>query len=90
MWWIWWENQLHDDTRFFLERRKNKAIAIILSLKERECDQYLPTEASEALRKVILDQLNDLAELAESLLDSSTILNEEYVKKIDRILERWE
>lgn len=79
-----------NEAEHYLERRKNKAIAIILSHKERDCDPFLPDDVSESLRKVILDQVNDLAELATSLLDSTIVLNEEYMERIDRILERWE
>lgn len=52
-----------------LKKRRDRAIAIILNVKEREVDPYLDQEgggahASRLLRKVILDQFNDFCELA--------------------------
>lgn len=73
--------------RDLLAKRKDKCIAIILSTKERECDQYLDPEASYALRKVVLDQVNDLADLAIDLMEANTILNEQYLQKLDDIHE---
>lgn len=75
-----------------LRRRKDRACAVILSLKEREVDPLLQDPAvSDRLRKVILDQLNDVYEVARdivsSLEGSGTIYNEEYLKKLDDIYE---
>jgi hypothetical protein len=66
-------------------RRRDRAIAIVLALKERECDAYLPEEASRKLRKVILDQFNELAALVGDVADSGVILNQEYLEKLDAI-----
>jgi hypothetical protein len=55
-----------------LKRRRDRAIAIILSVKEREVDPILQNrQASHALRKVILDQLNDFYALAVDVAASS-------------------
>lgn len=74
-----------------LEKRKNRSIAIILGVKERYCDRHLPEDSSLRLRKVILDQLNEMYELmidiAGSLDTGEVVLNEEYLGKIDRMLE---
>lgn len=72
-----------------LARRRDRAISIVLGLKERECDQYLPDSAKQHLRKVVLDQFNDLVDFAmdvcNSLDSGEYILNEEYLKKIDEM-----
>ena len=72
-----------------LERRRNKVIAIILSVKERECDQHLPAEASAKLRKVVLDQLNEwhslVLDVVASIDTGEAVVNEEYLKKLDEI-----
>lgn len=52
-----------------LKKRRDRAIAIILSIKEREIDPLLQQveggqRASKALRKVVLDQVNDFFEMA--------------------------
>lgn len=52
-----------------LRKRRDRAIAIVLNVKEREIDPLLNQEgggahASRALRKVILDQFNDFCDLA--------------------------
>lgn len=73
-----------------LARRRDRAIAIILSVKERECDAYLPEDASKRLRKVILDQFNDFASLLGDIADSGVVLNQDYLDKIDKIYEHLE
>lgn len=76
-----------DDYVKLLHRRRDRAIAIILGVKERECDFYLPDEVSRSLRKVILDQFNDFATIAEDLASSNVVLNQRYLEKLDSILE---
>lgn len=77
------------DSKIILENRRNRVIATILGFKENEVDQYLPKDVSMALRKAILDQVNDLTNLAFDLMtpDSVTI-NEAYLQKIDEIHEK--
>lgn len=58
-----------------LAKRRDRAIAIILKVKEREIDPLLLTqpggaEASRLLRKVILDQLNDFHDMAADVASS--------------------
>lgn len=73
----------------FLDRRKDRAIAIILGVKERECDQYLTPEARTKLRKVVLDQLNEfydvVVDIGNSLDSGEAILNEDWLTKLDEI-----
>ena len=52
-----------------LKKRRDRAIAIILSIKEREVDPLLNqmpggSRASGLLRKVVLDQVNDFYDMA--------------------------
>lgn len=72
-----------------LRKRKDRAIAIILAVKERDCDKHLPPDVQRALRKVVLDQLNEFYEIvvdvAGSLDNGEFVLNEEYLAKIDEI-----
>lgn len=72
-----------------LGRRRNRAIATLLSFKERECDQYLPEALQKRLRTEILDQLNDFHDLAldvmKSLDDGSYTVNELWVEAIETI-----
>lgn len=69
-----------------VERRKDRAIAIILRMKESECDEFLPAGVRTKLRKVILDQLNDLAEVVTDILKASTsdtvVVNEFWLEKL--------
>lgn len=58
-----------------LRKRRDRAIAIVLNVKEREVDPLLDQEgggayASRALRKVILDQFNDFCDLALDVTNS--------------------
>ena len=79
-------NQAIDE---LLRKRRDRAIAICLGVKERECDRHLPPEASTRLRKVILDQLNEFYDLCldvtRSLDTGEVTLNEIYLEKISEI-----
>lgn len=72
-----------------LKKRKDRSIATILGIKERECDPHLPEQAQQRLRKVILDQMNDFYEVvmdvAGSLDTGEVTLNEYYLDRIDQI-----
>lgn len=74
-----------------LARRRDRAISIVLGTKEKECDSYLPRESSQRLRKVVLDQINDLVDFAMDLCNSldtgEVVLNEEYLQKLDDVHE---
>jgi len=74
-----------------LARRRDRAISIVLGLKEKECDQFLTKESSMKLRKVILDQMNELADFAidvcNSLDTGEIVLNEKYLHKLDELYE---
>lgn len=71
-------------------RRRDRAIAIILGVKERECDEHLPDFASQKLRKAVLDQVNEFHELCLDLLRSvdtgTSIINEAYLAKLDEVI----
>ena len=59
-----------------LKKRRDRAIAIILNVKEREVDPLLNGQpgsraASHAMRKVILDQINDFYDMALDVANSS-------------------
>lgn len=73
-----------------LAKRRDRAIAIVLGVKERECDKFLPQPAQTKLRKVVLDQMNDLHEIALDLIrsldsNSEAVINELWLQKIDEI-----
>lgn len=74
-----------------LRRRKDRACAILLSYKEREIDPFLNRDASEKLRKEILDQLNDLYEVSRDIIASleggGVVYNEIYLQKLDAIYD---
>lgn len=70
-----------------LAKRRDRAIAIILGVKEREIDAHLPKEAQAKLRKVILDQVNDLFDVAMELMASldsgESVVNQLWLDKVD-------
>ncbi len=79
---------MQDSVRDLLTRRKNRAAAIILGVKDDECDYYLPEEVSKQLRKTILDQMNDFYDVCVDVvesLDGSVIINDLWIEKIDEI-----
>lgn len=66
-----------------LKKRRDRAIAIVLSVKEREVDTILDgvpggKAASRALRKVVLDQINDFCDLALDVTGSSDVATFEF------------
>ncbi len=74
-----------------ISKRKDRAIAIILSVKENECDEYLPQDAQYSLRKVVLDQINSFYDLVldvVSSVDSDSVeLNQYYLDLISELHE---
>lgn len=80
---------MQDALEDLLKRRRDRAIAIVLSIKERECDSHLPREARAKLRKVVLDQFNEFYDLVLDIMSSldqgDVVLNEEYLEKLDSV-----
>lgn len=74
-----------------LERRKNKAIAIVLGVKEREIDSRLPRDLQEKMRKVVLDQFNEYHETVMDVFRSvseaspGVVLNEHYLELLTEL-----
>lgn len=71
-----------------LAKRRDRAIATILRVKENECDKFLPGDVSRRMRKVVLDEMNDfhsfVMDLCTSFEDNS-IVNELWLRKIDEM-----
>jgi hypothetical protein len=66
-----------------LKKRRDRTIAIILSVKEREVDPLLSqmpggTRASHLLRKGILDTINDFYDMALDVASSGEARNFEF------------
>lgn len=76
-----------------LAKRRDRAIAIVLSVKEREADTILRSSAegraaSDRLRKVVLDQFNDLTDVASHLLMANDAgMNELFLEKLEQIYQ---
>jgi hypothetical protein len=71
-----------------VEKRCRRAIAIVLSAAEKE---NIPTEARTRLRKVVMDQFNDLTSLVVDVMESmdqGMVLNELWLEKLDEIHSR--
>jgi hypothetical protein len=72
-----------------LKRRRNRSIATILGIMDRECSPDLSPHAKNLLRKVILDQINDLCDIIHDIVESldtgEVTLNEYYLDRIDQI-----
>ena len=76
------------DKREFLAKRRNRAIATILGFKENECDDYLPDDISDDLRLVILDNVNDVVDLAFDLMSEEIAFNELFLQTMREFKER--
>ena len=71
-----------------LAKKRDRIIASFLSFKERECDEFLPSDVSLALRKRFLDDINDLCDLAFDLLTPDNVVwNEEFMNRLDKIYD---
>ncbi len=72
-----------------LHRRKQRCIATILGVKEREVDLDLSAETQAKLRKVILDEINDFHDIALDLLNSvdggNVVVNQLWLDKLDEL-----
>lgn len=53
-----------DKDLLLLEKRINRCIATILSYKDSQCDAFLPENVSSELRRIILDEINSVCDLA--------------------------
>lgn len=76
------------DNKGFLAKRRDRAIATFLSYKEREVDGFLPEDIAYDLRKVFLDQFNDVVDLAFDLLSQEAIWNDEFMSRLDDIYSK--
>lgn len=79
---------MSDSTKELLKKRKDRTIATILGVKERECDPFLPAEASHALRKVVLDTINDFYDVCLDAINSASDDAEDYVENAEYIRRR--
>jgi len=76
-----------------LGRRRDRAIAAVLGVKEREVDPHLPDAVARKMRKVVLDQFNDYHGLTMDVLgslvdaDATTVLNDLWLDKLSQIHE---
>jgi len=83
-----------DPMKELLAKRKNRTLATIMNVKEKECDRYLPPEAQAALRKVIMDTVNDFYDVCLDVIrsveeaDESVVVNWDYIeRRIDLIYD---
>ena len=81
---------VRDEAKIVVKRRRNKALATILDAKERIVDPVVEPSLAEALRKVILDEVNGLCEISfavmESVAQNDVELNQLYFSKLDDLL----
>lgn len=74
-----------------VNKRKDRAIAIILGVKEKDADPYLPSPASAKVRKVVLDQVNDLTDFVVDIIKSldggTSIPNEDYFLRLEQKID---
>lgn len=72
-----------------LERRRDWVIRTILTFKDDTLDEYLPEHVSNQFRKLILDQVNDLCNLALDLTSPDTDINEYYLERIESMFKEY-
>lgn len=77
------------DVRRLVERRRNRVIGNVLGVSDELVRPHVPPEAADALRKVLLDEVNDFAEVVLALLDAldrdSQELNALWLERLERI-----
>lgn len=78
----------NDAVSDMIAKRRDRAIATILRVKETECDQFLPVDASKRLRKVVLDEMNDFHVMVTDLFssfDNGVVMNDLWLQKIEEL-----
>lgn len=73
------------DEKGLVIKRSKRCMATILGFKEKHCDAFLPEDISENLRKVILDEVNELINLVTDILDEDVMFNDEYFTMLEDI-----
>jgi len=69
-----------------IARKRDRAIATLLSFKEDEVDPFIDNDVSDELRKLVLDLFNDVANIAIDLVDESSVINEIFLDRIEEIV----
>lgn len=75
----------------FVRKRRDRVLATILSYKENNVDQHLPTQkARDDLRRVILNNVNDFNDLVLDILkaEPEVEINQLYIEALARIETR--
>lgn len=78
--------------RTLVGKRKNRTLAIMLSEKEEIVDEYLPSDVSHELRKLILDHVNDFHDFCIDIMesmDAGTVTNQLALEKLNLIYEAF-
>jgi hypothetical protein len=75
------------DNKVFLGKRRDRAIAILLSFKEKEVDQFLTEDVALRLRRQILDQFNEVVDTAFDLMSSESVYNEEFMNRFNDLYD---
>jgi len=84
-------NHQFDNAIDIINKRSKRAIATILGVKEREADPFLPSAVSDKLRKVVMDQVNELVDLSIDCVKSAaevepgSITNDAYFDVLNSI-----
>lgn len=72
-----------------IDKRCRRSIAVVLGVKEREVDRYLPPEVQVKLRKVLIDTFNDFSnvvwDVVESFEGTQVLVNDIWIEKLEEI-----
>lgn len=60
---------LQDEIEEWMRRRVARTASRVLSAKDANVDPFLPDDVSATFRKVVLDELNDLADVVVGMLE---------------------
>jgi hypothetical protein len=80
------------DIRALIEKRRGRAIKAILRVKEARADPHLPPPVADELRRVVLEELNDLTEVVltvfaslEQRLDDGAVYNQLWLERLEAL-----
>lgn len=80
-----------DELRGLIERRRNKAIRQVLDVVDDLVDPHTHQREKAAIRKVVLDELNDFTDVVLGLVDRTTDDTSTYnVHALDMIAAMYE
>lgn len=80
---------MSDNNKEYIEQKRDRVIATLLSFKDDRCDSYLPESVSRELRILILDQVNSFTNFVFDLMDDDVSVNSLFLDRLEMIMDKY-